>query len=126
MMFNQSGFKVERGCVKLSHKHWSEVPLCFAVPEAFAFSRVFQVTVFQDEKGRFFVSVVYEARAVPFVDNGLCQAFDLGVTSIRLLIVTANLQSSLFPAMANIGILLLICCNRGVTTAKRKAENGVI
>jgi putative transposase len=56
------------------------VPLCFAIPEAFAFSRVFQVTVFQDEKERFFVSVVYEAKALPFVDNDLYQAFDLGVT----------------------------------------------
>ena len=80
MTYNQSGFKIERGCVKLSHKYSSEVPLCFAIPEAFAFSRVFQVTVFQDEKERFFVSVVYEAKALPFVDNGLYQAFDLGVT----------------------------------------------
>jgi putative transposase len=80
MVYNQSGFRFERGCVKLSHKHPSEVPLCFAIPESFSFGRVFQVTVFQDEKQRYFVSVVYEAKALPFVDNGLCQAFDLGVT----------------------------------------------
>jgi putative transposase len=126
MVYNQSGFKFERGCVKLSSKHPSGIALCFAIPESFAFSRVHQVTVFQDNKKKYYVSVVYEAKALPFVDNGLRQAFDLGVTSIRLLIVMANLQSSLFPAMANIGILLLICCRVGVTTAKRKAENGVI
>lgn len=92
MTYNQSGFKVEHGCVKLSHKYSFEVPLCFAIPESFAFSRVFQVTVFQDEKERFYVAVVYEAKALPFVDNGLFQAFDLGVTKhIRLLTVTVNL-----------------------------------
>ena len=80
MAYNQSGFRVERGCAKLSHKHPSGVPLCFAIPESFAFSKVYQVTVFQDEKGRFFVSVVYEAKGSVYVDNGLYQAFDLGVT----------------------------------------------
>jgi len=80
MIYNQSGFKVERGCIKLSHKHPSSVPLCFAIPESFSFGRVFQVMVFQDEKQRFFVSVVYEAKPLSFVDNGLYQAFDLGIT----------------------------------------------
>jgi putative transposase len=79
MVYNQSGFRVERGCVKLSHKHPSKEPLCFAIPESFAFGKVFQVTVFQDEKGRFYVSVVYEKKAPEYVDNGLYQAFDLGV-----------------------------------------------
>ena len=78
--YNQSGFRVEHGCVKLSHKHPSATPLCFAIPESFAFSKVFQVTVFQDEKERFFVSLVYEAKASVYVDNGLYQAFDLGIT----------------------------------------------
>jgi putative transposase len=80
MTYNQSGFKVERGCIKLSHKHPSETPLCFAIPKLFTFSKVYQAVIFQDEKERFFVSVVYEAKALPFVDNGLYQAFDLGVT----------------------------------------------
>ncbi len=80
MTYNQSGFRFERGCVKLSHKHPSEISLCFAIPESFSFGRVYQVTVFQDEKERFFVSVVYEAKVSMYVDNGLYQAFDLGVT----------------------------------------------
>jgi len=80
IMYNQSGFKVERGCVKLSHKHSSGVPLCFAIPESFAFSKVYQITVFQDEKRRFFVAVVYKQNVPSYMGNGLYQAFDLGVT----------------------------------------------
>ena len=80
MVYNQSGFRIEHGCIKLSHKHPSGAALCFAIPESFSFGRVFQVTVFQDEQERYFVSVVCEAKALPFVDNGLFQAFDLGVT----------------------------------------------
>ncbi len=80
MVYNQSGFKFERGCIKLSSKHPSGVPLCFAVPESFAFGKVYQVTVFQDDKEKYYVSVVYEQKAPVYVDNGLYQAFDLGVT----------------------------------------------
>lgn len=80
MTYNQSGFKVERGCLKLSHKHQSEVPLCFSIPESFSFGKVYQVVVSQDDKGRFYVSVVHEERPSVYVDNGLYQAFDLGVT----------------------------------------------
>lgn len=49
------------------------------MPESFGFGKVYQVVVSRDEKGRFYVSVVYEKRAPVFVDNGLYQAFDLGV-----------------------------------------------
>ena len=80
MTYNQSGFKMERGCVKLSHKHPSGVPLCFAVPESFSFSRVYQVLVFQEEKNKYYICFVYEEKAPVYVDNGLYQAFDLGVT----------------------------------------------
>ena len=66
--------------MKLSHKHPSGVPLCFAIPESFAFGNVYQVSVFQDEKDKYYVSVVYEQQAKAYVDNGLYQAFDLGVT----------------------------------------------
>ncbi len=80
MVYNQSGFKFERGCIKLSSKHPSGVPLCFAIPELYAFGRVYQVTVFMDEKEKYYVSVVYEKKVSVYVDNGLYQAFDLGVT----------------------------------------------
>lgn len=80
IVYNQSGFKFERGCVKLSHKHPSGASLCFAIPESYSFGRVYQVTVFQDDKDRYYVSVVYEQSVRGYVDNGLYQAFDLGVT----------------------------------------------
>ncbi len=56
MVYNQSGFKVERGCIKLSHKHPSGTALCFAVSEAFSFGKVYQVTVFQDKEERFLLA----------------------------------------------------------------------
>jgi putative transposase len=80
MTYNQSGFRVERGCIKLSHKHPTEIPLCFAIPQSFSFGRVYQVAVFQDDKERVYVSIVYERKAPAYVDNGLYQAFDLGVS----------------------------------------------
>jgi putative transposase len=80
MIYNQSGFRFERGCVKLSSKHPSGVLLCFAIPESYAFGKVYQVTVFQDEKDRYYLSIVYEKKVSVYVDNGLYQAFDLGVT----------------------------------------------
>lgn len=80
MTYNQSGFKFERGCLKLSHKHSSNVELCFAIPESFTFGRVIQVVVSQDNKGRFYVSVVYIKKTPLYVDNGLYQSFDLGIT----------------------------------------------
>ncbi len=79
MVYNQSGFKFERGCIKLSSKHPQGVLLCFAIPESFAFGKVYQVTVFMDNKEKYYVSVVYERKASVYVDNGLYQAFDLGV-----------------------------------------------
>ncbi len=80
MVYNQSGFKFEHGCVKLSSNYPLGVPLCFAIPESFAFGRVYQVTIFQDDKEKYYVSVVYEQKTPVYVDNGLYQAFDLGVT----------------------------------------------
>ncbi len=80
MVYNQSGFKFEHGCIKLSCKHPSGVPLCFAIPESFAFGKVYQVTVFMDNKEKYYISVVYEQKASVYVDNGLYQAFDLGLT----------------------------------------------
>ena len=41
---------------------------------------MYQITVFQDDKDKYYVSVVYEQPVKAYVDNGLYQAFDLGVT----------------------------------------------
>ena len=39
--------------------------LCFAIPESFAFGRVYQVTVFRTIKESIYVSVVFEAKILP-------------------------------------------------------------
>jgi putative transposase len=78
MTYNQSGFKIEKGKVTLA-QYCSKTPLTFEVPERFVFGRVFQVSVFHDGDD-YYVSVVYEKAAMAYVDNGLYQAFDLGVT----------------------------------------------
>lgn len=78
MVYNQSGFKVECGFVELSHKHPSKVKLRFVIPKECKFGRVFQITVFQTD-GKYFLSIVYEQATKAYLDNGLYQAFDLGV-----------------------------------------------
>lgn len=80
MVFNQSGFRIGCGRVALSH-FCNEVPLEFVIPEKFEFGRVYQVTVHKDGDD-FYLSVVYERKGKPYVDNGLYQAIDLGVDKI--------------------------------------------
>lgn len=79
MVYNQSGFKVEKGKVALSH-FYNETPLEFKIPEKFEFDRVYQVAVFKDDDGNFYISVTYEKTEKPYIDNRLYQAIDLGVT----------------------------------------------
>ena len=80
IQYNQSGFKVERGKVALSH-FYNDVPLKFEIPEKFEFEKVYQVVVYRDGED-FYLSVVYEKEEKPYVDNGLYQAVDLGVDKI--------------------------------------------
>lgn len=80
MIYNQSGFKIEENSIELSHKHHSGIKLRFAIPEECAFGKVFQVTVFQDNS-KYFLSIVYEQAAKAYIDNGLYQAFDLGISA---------------------------------------------
>jgi putative transposase len=80
MLYNQSGFRVERGKVVLSH-FCNGVPLEFRIPEKFEFEKVYQVTVYKDGED-FYLSIVYEEKEKPYVDNGLYQAIDLGVDKI--------------------------------------------
>lgn len=79
MMHNQSGFKLGKGWMELSHKHPTGTKLRFNIPEKFSFSKVCQVTIYKKDK-QYFLSVVYEIKEPKFVDNGMYQAFDLGVT----------------------------------------------
>jgi len=78
MIYNQSGFKVKKGKISLSH-FYNNVPLEFAIPEKFEFEKVYQISVFKDGND-FYVSIVYEKTEKPYFDNGLYQAIDLGIT----------------------------------------------
>jgi len=78
MTYNQSGFKVEKGKIALSH-FYNDVALEFTIPEKFEFEKVYQVTVFKDGNN-LYASIVYEKAEKPYFDNGLFQAIDLGIT----------------------------------------------
>jgi len=80
MLYNQSGFSVERGKVTLSH-FYNAVSLEFKVPEKFEFEKVYQVAVYRDGED-FYLSIVCEKEEKPYTDNGLYQAIDLGVDKI--------------------------------------------
>lgn len=78
MAYNQSGFKCYNNKIKLSHKY-DKTPLEFDIPGKFKFSKIYQISIYQKDND-FYLSVTYEKEAKPYVDNGLYQAFDLGIT----------------------------------------------
>lgn len=80
MTHNQSGFKIEKAKVILSH-FYNNTPLEFRIPEKFEFDKVIQISVFKDGGG-FYISIIYEKTEKPYFDNGLYQAIDLGITKI--------------------------------------------
>jgi len=78
MVYNQSGFKIDKGFISLSHKHPSKIKLKFKIPNKFKFDKMHQVFVFmKDEK--FFISIIYDRQAKDYIDNKKYQAFDLGI-----------------------------------------------
>lgn len=82
LCYNQSGFKIRRGAIRFSHNHPSNVPLEFEIPEKFGFEHmdVKQVEVSRDElKREYYVSITYTVEVPEHEDNGLYQAFDLGI-----------------------------------------------
>lgn len=82
LCYNQSGFKIEKGSISFSHNHPSGTSLEFEIPEKFDFEDkdVKQVEIFRDElKKDYYVSVTYEVETPEYEDNGLYQAFDLGI-----------------------------------------------
>ena len=78
MVYNQSGFKCYSNKIRLSHKY-DETPLEFDIPKKFKFSKIYQISIYQKDND-FYVSITYEKEIKTYVDNGLYQAFDLGVT----------------------------------------------
>jgi len=84
MMYNQSGFFIREQIISLSHKY-NEVPLVFELLRKY--DKVYQVNVYQ-KKGKYFLGIVHEVPEKPYVDNGLYQAIDLGVTKTATAINT--------------------------------------
>ncbi len=90
LCYNQSGFKYHENRINFSHKYPSKVDLTFELgfdPKG----TIKQVEIFQDYRNRWFLAVNCET--VPsktYYDNGLYQAFDLG---IKNLVSAVNLQS---------------------------------
>jgi len=80
MLYNLSGFGVERGKITLSH-FYNDALLEFGIPEKFEFGHVYQVAVYKDGED-FYLSIVHEREEKPYADNGLYQAVDLGVEKI--------------------------------------------
>ncbi|MFW9994378.1 MAG: RNA-guided endonuclease InsQ/TnpB family protein [Candidatus Odinarchaeota archaeon] len=78
LCYNQSGFKIDKDTITLSHKHPDKVVLAFAVPFDFTEHVIVQIDLHRDYKRRYWLSVVYEFEEPEYVDNGLYQAFDLG------------------------------------------------
>jgi len=78
MVYNQSGFKCCSNKIRLSHKY-DKTSLEFDIPEKFKFSKIYQISIYQKDND-LYVSVTYDKEVKPYVDNGLYQAFDLGVT----------------------------------------------
>lgn len=81
MVYNQSGFKVENGKIRLSQYYDKKQSLEFDIPDKFKFDKIYQVSVYQKDK-EFYISVTYEKQEKEYVDNGLYQAIDLGITNI--------------------------------------------
>ncbi|CAG0970616.1 MAG: transposase [Candidatus Methanoperedens nitroreducens] len=91
MIYNQSGFKIKDQTISLSH-FYNEIPLVFELLRTY--SRVYQVTVFQKD-GKYYLGIVHEVTEKPYVDNGLYQAIDLGITKT---ITAINTESKFFEA----------------------------
>jgi putative transposase len=79
MKYNQSGFKVTNEEVTLSHKIKGGADLAFPTTPCAKFTDVKQVEVHYNE-GKWYLSIVDEIEPPEYHDNGLYQAFDLGVT----------------------------------------------
>ena len=81
LRYNQSGFKIRDGRIRFSH-FYNDIPLAFDLPEDRTFLNVKQVNLFYDDlQEAYYISIVHEVQPDQrYADNGLYQAWDLGVT----------------------------------------------
>ncbi len=81
LCYNQSGYKITDSMIAFSHKHPSKEALSFEIPkELIPKEKIKQVEIFLDSLKRWFISITYEIKTPKYEDNGLYQAFDLGVS----------------------------------------------
>jgi len=91
MMYNQSGFTIKGQEISLSH-FYNEVPLVFELLRKY--NKVYQVNVYQTDR-KYYLGIVHEVPEKPYVDNGLYQAIDLGVTKT---VTAINTESKFYEA----------------------------
>jgi putative transposase len=92
--YNQSGFYQARNYIIFSHKV-NETELIFDIGKKF--ENVKQVEIYNDDpfkaKGDFYISITYEVAQPEYIDNGLYQADDAGITKI---VTAVNSQGKFF------------------------------
>jgi len=84
--YNQTGFKFKSGLLKLSHKV-NNIPLEFEAPKEFELLDVKTLHIFNDKpykaQGNWYIAITYALHDIKeYVDNGMYQAIDLGVTKL--------------------------------------------
>jgi putative transposase len=81
--YNQSGFYQARNYMYFTHKV-NDTELVFDIGKKF--ENIKQIEIYNDNpfnaKGDFYISVVYEIATPEYIDNGLYQANDAGITKI--------------------------------------------
>ncbi|KKW12576.1 MAG: Transposase [Candidatus Gottesmanbacteria bacterium GW2011_GWB1_49_7] len=95
MVHNQSGFKVENNVVWLSQSYNKGITLNFAIPDKFKFKKVTQVTISQDDRDEYYLSIVHEVPTKPYDSNDMYQAIDLGVSKT---VTAVNMLGKFFEA----------------------------
>lgn len=111
MTWNQSGFKIKDGYIILSHFYKNGFPeLKFKIPDdlinntdvclqtIYDFGKIKQIVIYRDEpnknkEGEYYLSAVYEIPDVPYKDNGLYQAIDLGINKT---VTAVNIEGKFF------------------------------
>jgi putative transposase len=83
LCYNQSGFKFNNRMLSLSHKHPSCIPLDFIMSHPYkGTEHIKQIEVKQERDAKWFVCITFTMESLPYKDNGLYQAIDLGVSNI--------------------------------------------
>jgi putative transposase len=92
--YNQSGFYQAQNYICFTHKV-NDTELVFDVKKKF--ENIKQIEIYNDDpfngKGDFYISIVYEVATPEYVDNGLYQADDAGITKI---VTAVNSQGKFF------------------------------